>query len=1414
MSFITATQIEITKLLSIYSACSKDEQSILQVLSVIDKTINITNFKLILNKLCKTELEQFKGLKLDKLCTPAFRVKLQRKGLLLVSSKGLKVPTSLAPSLVRLSVSAGYFADIVREAELVTPVNNGSFWGEERDENEQRKVRDRLYLERYDECEAKLKINKNPQIIIDANSLALRYFCFYPFAHDQYIKLSDSLKYQAFAQLLYDFRKNLIDSSEIVALLHTLNEQGHCCDNMRLLLAEQYLQTNELSLAERLLSSSDESAYAYSLRGWLAFLQQQPKASVALYQQAQQAKNKIARRKYPYIGGVAGIYYCLALLQLGHEQDPTYYELLLAETKGALKERTLDLDEAGVYQHLSDFASVLSAKNTGSPAIAFYYYHTKKNYYYFLRILFSLLAEHWTDRNSDAKNWPVLAGFLTESVNNKDPLLNTAAQLLLLQTHYKKPENQLGLDTYQFPHLLNIIKVKEPWDQALDKLLALAPAANNQSLSTLGNTDNSMRMIWLIDPDCFPYSIVPKEQKTTKRGGWTKGRSVSLKRLYEEVDSFSYLTAEDKKICQAIKLYQENYSWSRYGNTYELEGYKALQACIAHPQLYLENDLGTPIELIEHEPEILLTEHRNGFKIKMLDLPRDIDEAEHSFCHLSAETRHRYKLVNFDQQQLKVASILGSAGITVPKAAKDKVINSIKALAPLMNIQSELAEVVGVDVTQVDVDPSLYININRQGDGLELECHFQPLGENGPSVLPGIGNQRVFADRDGERITAKRNLKKEKQALKQLETACPLFSYMSEHRLYLDELEEALTVLEQLDLLQQQQSLPLVLQWPQGESLKIKARAEKGQMQLSLAKAKDWFAIEGELQISDSEVIDLKNLLTLVQDAPGRFIPLGNDQFLTLTSEFKQQLSQLARSTQNGQFHALAAPVIEDLTDGMVVKTNKAWQTQLKKIKSSYKIKPQVPSTLQASLRDYQQEGYDWASRLAHWGAGACLADDMGLGKTLQALAVILSRASQGPSLVLAPTSVCFNWQEEALRFAPSLQVKHFGFGSKSEREAMLAEACEFDVIVCSYGLLQTQGDQLAKIHWQTIIADEAQAIKNPLAKRSKAAMKLNAEFKMITTGTPIENNLTELWSLFQFINPGLLGSIQQFNSRFAKAIENNDKDNKQEVTETSHALRKLISPFILRRLKADVLTELPSRTEINLHVELSPQEVAFYEALRQKALENLLESSDKPGQKRIKVLAEIMKLRRACCNPALVLPETQIGSAKLAAFDELVDELRQGNHKALVFSQFVGHLTLLREHLDKKGVSYQYLDGSTPAVKRKKVVNAFQNGEGDLFLISLKAGGSGLNLTAADYVIHMDPWWNPAVEDQASDRAHRMGQTRPVTIYRLIAQHTIEDKIVAMHQQKRDLANNLLEGSESSGNISLDDLMTLLKPE
>ena len=331
---------------------------------------------------------------------------------------------------------------------------------------------------------------------------------------------------------------------------------------------------------------------------------------------------------------------------------------------------------------------------------------------------------------------------------------------------------------------------------------------------------------------------------------------------------------------------------------------------------------------------------------------------------------------------------------------------------------------------------------------------------------------------------------------------------------------------------------------------------------------------------------------------------------------------------------------------------------------------------------------------------------------------------------------------------------------------------------------------------------DEAHTIKNRETKMSQSAMKLKADFRLLLTGTPLQNHVSEMWNLMQFANPDLLGSYADFTSRFLLPIErDSDKERQRQ-------LKRIITPFILRRTKSEVLNELPEKTEITLKIELSQDEWAFYDNIRQKALAEM-ENHEATA---MQALAEITRLRQAACNARLVEKGLDIPSSKLESFVQLVYELHTNHHRALVFSQFTSHLALVRQRLDKEGISYLYLDGSTTAKERLRLVDEFQHGDMPLFLISLKAGGLGLNLTAADYVVHLDPWWNPAIEDQASDRAYRIGQHKPVTVYRLIASGTIEDKIIELHKTKKNMADALLEGGNISASLSREEMVELLK--
>ena len=472
------------------------------------------------------------------------------------------------------------------------------------------------------------------------------------------------------------------------------------------------------------------------------------------------------------------------------------------------------------------------------------------------------------------------------------------------------------------------------------------------------------------------------------------------------------------------------------------------------------------------------------------------------------------------------------------------------------------------------------------------------------------------------------------------------------------------------------------------------------------------------------------------------------------------------------------------------------------RIIDSSEYKPDIPDTLKATLREYQKEGFQWIARLNSWGAGALLADDMGLGKTVQTIAYLLFKAKEGPALVVAPASVAPNWKTEFEKFAPSLNVEILNFSQN--RSLCIADAKAGDVIITTYGLLLSVKDEITSKQWTTAVLDEAHVIKNRGAKTSGVAMQLKTKYRIMLTGTPVQNHLGELWNLFQFVNPGLLGSYDDFSRRFILPIETaGDKARQKD-------LDRLVHPFMLRRTKEKVLAELPEKTEIYQTVDLSDEEMAVYEIIREKA-EQMLESE---GSEKVSIntLAEITRLRQAACSAALVEKQWKGKTSKVEARLEALEPIVESGDSVLVFSQFTSFLSIVKKALDKAKVPYLYIDGSVSVKERQKLVEQFQKGECPVFVISLKAGGLGLNLTHANYVFHLDPWWNPAIEQQATDRAYRIGQHNAVTVYHFLSAGTIEEKIKRLHDRKRDLADNVLDGTDMSGKITGRQLLEMIR--
>ena len=1370
-------------LYKIYLKLPKSEQRVLQILSVMFEPRRIGTFLALVETL---NWQDEDGVPLSRYVNKTWQDKWLDLSLITCDKYQLKCNLLIIDALTWQTIQNNTFDAILTAVRTLLPADGKKTgYGRRlvRPQYQEAQIRIALYQQDDTELATLLEVTSlaNNKPDKESNQL-LRHICTSFLKTDPALfqHISDNAKFHALAQPALDALYNpLLDTGAIESveknfsrILAQRNPQVAC------VLAEISIFQGCFADANALLAKHITSQ-AFALQGWIAFLQDNRQLALQHYHVALIIRKQESNKRNVYLTGLAGVFHIITLLSVDSKKDR---EQALQYIRHHQK-----TESANFYGPTLDQLDNVLEIQLGKRSLNDIYYLTSSHSISSLmpRLLQTLqwlwvgygindtqLKQLVRDRNRAAKfklHWLV---WQIEKV------------LEALSDH---PLKSIPLPVMDCIDLRFCITKREAWEIALEALEEITDGGM-QTTST-ANNNHPIRMSWRFHGSS---GIEPREQKLSKNGKWTLGRKVSLKKLYTERENYDYLTEQDQRICNQIQEHNYfDYGYSR--SDYEINQDKAILEAIGHPFLFLEEQLTKPIELIEEEPRLEVQEVAKGRSLKLQIIPYGKNE-----MIVYRESENRIAVVKFNQQHQHLAKILGENGITVPKKAKQKVMERIAQLAPLMTIHSDIA-VANDAIETVEAKQTLLFHLQPIDDGLRFNAYIQPFHTSQPLFHAGEGGATVFTEIDQKQVQTHRDLKAEKKKFNKVLRHCPALYQNTQQEWLLDDPELALETLLQLQELEGQ----VQLEWPQGKKITLNHAAAMSQMSLTVRKSQDWFALSGELQVSDKQVLEMRQLMTLLDDSAGRFIRLGDNQFLALTEELRDRLDAIhAYTSDKGHFHALAIPAIDELSEGMNLKASKPWKDQLARLKDSRKLKAKLPSTLQAELRDYQLEGFQWLARLAHWGAGACLADDMGLGKTMQALALILSRCKQGPTLILAPTSVCNNWETETYRFAPTLNIKRFGIG---DRQAMLDNAGAFDLIICSYGLLQSESERLIAVKWNTIVADEAQAIKNHQAKRTKAAMQLQADFKVVTTGTPIENHLGELWSLFQFINPGLLGSLDKFNQKYALPIE---RDNNSQARQQ---LKNLISPFILRRLKSEVLTELPPRTEITLKVSLSTEEKALYEAMRQQAMENVAETEN-PGERRMKILAEIMRLRRACCHPRLVMPDSPIASSKLEVLAGIIDDLRANNHKALIFSQFVGHLGLVREYLDKQAIEYQYLDGSTPSKKRQQAVNNFQAGEGDLFLISLKAGGSGLNLTAADYVIHLDPWWNPAVEDQASDRAHRIGQQRPVTIYRLVAEDTIEEKIVSMHHQKRDLADSLLEGTEMSGKLSVEDILTLLK--
>ncbi len=949
------------------------------------------------------------------------------------------------------------------------------------------------------------------------------------------------------------------------------------------------------------------------------------------------------------------------------------------------------------------------------------------------------------------------------------------------------------------------LALEEPgWARAL-RALEVAGAARRARLSRPESLVVSFRIGVLHGGH---LSVTPYLHKRLHRGGYSAGTRASPRQL---AGGTSHLAPEDRPALESLGYF------SRHGYDYGLSSSRneaaAIEKLIGHPRVFFEDDPASPVTVQPAAIGLALRQLDGvGFEI-VPTIGGEPVEAK-GLAESLAELGPAGLFVRIDQRNLRCQVVTVSAPEDAGAVVRALVAHGqrfpAEAEALLFERLGLLQEMLPIEVPaslqgeEVPAEGRLVLELRLRASGLELRALVRPL-EGALGHPPGGGPSRLSVVRDGRRVFVRRDTAAEEALAREVLASLPLDGARAEaqFRFVVPEDAEALEIVERLRAVDRRD---VSVEWV-GDPPRLVRAVQPRSLRVEVEDRHDWFGLSGEIEV-DGERVELALLLEAIRERR-RFVRLGGKAWLEIAGELAERLAPLAHLSQQGREGVEIGPAafsaLDDLErDGASLDARGAFATLLARMRAASAEVPAVPKAFTAALRDYQMDGFHWLARLGTWGAGACLADDMGLGKTLQALALLCLRSSEGPALVVAPTSVCANWTKEAQRFAPSLNVTLY---REANREGAVSRLEAGEVLVASYGLVTRDLERFKAVRFGTLVLDEAQAVKNAATRRARAVRELDAGFRVALTGTPVENHLGELWSLYRIVFPGLLGSWDLFRERFALPVER-DRDPARRK-----ALAAALRPFLLRRTKGEVARELPTRTEIQLPVSLSPEERRLYDDARLAAMARLAgQEEGRPEQRRFQVLAAITKLRLLACHPRLHDAETGVASSKLARFLSLASDLKEGGHRALVFSQFTRHLSLVREALDADGASYLYLDGQTPPAQRDRLVERFQAGEGDLFLISLKAGGTGLNLTGADYVVHLDPWWNPAVEDQATDRAHRIGQTKPVTVYRLVAQGTIEEAIVSLHAEKRDLVAGVLDGMDSAGKLSPEDLMALIR--
>ncbi|RAJ00407.1 SNF2 family DNA or RNA helicase [Chitinophaga skermanii] len=1139
-----------------------------------------------------------------------------------------------------------------------------------------------------------------------------------------------------------------------------------------------WLLKGNFSPLEHQLSTSEPQAFVHFLQGVVKLYSEGAEASQQAFEQGMKLQRKADKKSLLPNHPLFAFYYVYALTLLPVDKVQPVLQKLLSPFEKKV---------APVFV----------------PAVAFIYYHFGKKER--AENLLLILVENNANLEQ-AHLLSVLAFCCLQTFHPKSKVLKLFESyfkvllkecfqheyiLLLFEALYAARESHVFGDTKRYeqlkstlPYLPALARMAHApeWERLLNTLLLPASEQKQQKAPVVIN-----RVAYLIDTET--YKVIAVQQSALGEGMWTSGKTIPLRKLKE--GKVEGMTEQDKRIGQAVMRESHFSDFQREGYEFEDTVWEAL---VGHPHLYFMESPQIGLEIVKGGVELIVNKTPAGFTFtaNVHDYTKPIT--------LVPETPTRFRLIRISSQQKMYLQTILQIPL-VPFEGKEKLQVVLQQVSSEITVHSDVENSSQV-FEQRESDSRVWIQLVPVGDVLRATLYVKPFGKYPPYCKPGLGATNVMSIINNVRCQAARDLEKETSNYQQLLELLQsnIQQEIDDDNIVFEDPADCLHLLEIIHLHPQL----VVAEWPDGERFKLRSQVGFTSMRLSLKVVDHWFECKGDVKIDEQLMLSLQEMLDLVKVRKDKFVLLSTGEYIVLTNEFRKRLLELGSivyKDKNGvRLPQLAAHMVADMIDGAGdVKVDPAWYSIMQQREQLAALPIEVPNTLETTLRPYQEEGFRWMVRLSELGAGACLADDMGLGKTVQTIALLLHRAKLGASLVVCPASVLPNWLQELQRFAPTLNVIQF---NSSEPYTAFSP---FDVVVTTYNLMQTNDEQFAQIQWSNAVLDEAHTIKNYQTKTSKAAMNLQADFKLILTGTPIQNHVGEIWNLFNFINPGLLGTLKHFHENFAMPMS------KFPMGAVKDHLRKLISPYMLRRTKVAVMEELPGKTEIEKVVMLSREERAFYEGIRRRAVEQIKLSAQQKNRLHLQTLAEINRLRMAACNPKLLDEQVDIDSTKMRILLEIVEELIPNRHRALIFSQFVKHLALVKKALDSLGIPYLYLDGSTPIAERGELVQRFQGGEAPLFLISLKAGGQGLNLTAADFVIHLDPWWNPAIEEQASDRAYRIGQTRPVTVYRLVAKDTIEEKIMQLHVNKRDIADHLLAGSDQAAKLSSDELLDLI---